>query len=196
MIFKFFSPSSKLWRLKLPINPRQVYAEIPCIRGFHFRGDHSLFLGQAESPAAAGAARLARTDCYLREQSSWLHSLCGGDLPPVLNQQLVHLGWACMLSSALSLHSPLLSLLTPTGAWVTSLGAAVQVPPSPKQPAGAESWTNCPKSMASVLLLAEPEMHLCCVEAVLVKWLLCNEYLLLLLNNHKKPTFLWYFLHF
>lgn len=58
------------------------------------------------------------------------------------------------------------------------------------------SWANCTKSVTSVLVLAEPEMHLICVEAVLVKWLLCNEYLLLLLDNHEKPTFLRCFLHF
>lgn len=132
-----FFPSSKLWRLKLPINPLQVYAEIPCIWGFHFQGEHSLFLGQAESPAAVRAARLAHTDCYLWEQNCGLHSLCGGDLPPLLQQQLVHLGCAQLLKFSPPLAQPTsVPAHTRREAWVTSVGAAMQVPPQPKQAAG------------------------------------------------------------
>lgn len=98
---------------------------------FHFQGDSfSLFLRQAESPAAAGAARLVHTDCYIWEQSSWLHSLRGGDLPPLLYQQLVHLGCAHMLEFSPPLAQPTsVSAHTHREAWVTSLGAAMQVPP-------------------------------------------------------------------
>lgn len=104
----FFLPSSKLWRLKVPKNPLQVYAEIPCISGFHFQEDHSLFLGQAESPPAVGAARLAQTDCGSRGSRAPGYTACVEEI---------------------FLHCSTSSCVLPAG--VFGLGTDAEVKPSP-----------------------------------------------------------------
>ena len=121
----------------------------------------------------------------------------GGDLPPLLCQPLVHLGRAWMLKLSPPLHSLLLPLLTPAGGLGEPAGGtARQVPPQAEQAVGTKRSVNGPESVALGLVLTEAEMHLLCVESVLVTWLLWDESLSLLLNNHRKPTFLRYFPHF
>lgn len=152
--------------------------------GFIFKGTTSLFLGQAESPAAAGAARLAHTDCYLWEllatQPVWRRSSSTVIPAAGVFGLCTHAG---VQPSPCTAHFCLCS--HPQRGLGDQLGCSHAGTTTAK--ASCRNWvlSKLCKSVASVLALAEPEMHLLCVEAVLVKWLLCNEYLLLLLNNHK-----------